>query len=1012
MAINDNTNYELSGSQVKDLANRINYKVNRKFLYNTTTTTTVYKKVTIAGFTSSGIAPYGVGAFIFTRKQFYVLTGVSGSGANESFYEIGTNENNEEPQDGIGFSAHIKLVYQDGNPPTNILYIALPRYGYCDIHSSGTIAIEDSDSTEWEGITADIACKPILANLTKNSGASLGSITAGANTQSYAEVTRLAEATDLNSLTTTGIYIINHTGNTNTPENTTALGTIICDFTVGTPYQIFIPDGDGTNIWKRKYTKSTSTFGNWTKIVNNGTLTIQKNGTNVQTFSANQSSNVTANIEVPTKVSDIENDLNFIEDDTTQVCDEDSDIELEETTKAPLEIKKFEGNSEQATYSGKNLFAYIGNVKSSQSGVTGTLSADGIITYSGILSADNQHLTNDIDITSILEDGQVYTMSQTESFGDACSLEIRGRKTGTTTYSYWSTRTASGASSFTVNKTTYDEYKIWIIGKTSGTTGWGSTSRTLSAKYMLEKGSPATSWEPYVGGKASPSPDYPQSISVVTGRNVVEVEGKNRFNNIPRPLSGSSLNVTTDSQVTRVVGDITSWWNLEWTGDKLNLVPGETYTARCFILDNPKNYAGTTNIWFDIQGQQVAQAVSLTAASGYQNTFTYAVEQPLRALRIAFAGNNAGVDITFCIQIEKGSTATAFEPYQSQTYEINLGKNLFDETSIVRGYEMDGTTGEMVENADWWVSDLIRVKPNSYYVSSGWDNNNVNKYWFKSDGTYIERTTNNPTLAPDSAYYMRVNGRLTQLGKTITVEAGQVATEYSEYFTPIELSRIGDYGDYIYRNGRDFYIHREIGKYIFDGSETWTVNGNNLRTTNPITDLKSAEISDMGLSDKFIYWSNTTGSIGTGLPEGCFGFPQNKENIDFRYSGVSTAADFKTWVENNTITVYYVKETPEEELITNEELISQLRDLWNATGYDDRTTITVLSYGNNSRAILSVCQYPNHIPVASQYKVGSVTVGDGLLVDDGGRISLDMSYIGTSITKISNSEIDTIMGVQ
>ena len=36
--------------------------------------------------------------------------------------------------------------------------------------------------------------------------------------------------------------------------------------------------------------------------VHNGTLTIQKNGEKVQTFSANQSSSVTANITVPTKV--------------------------------------------------------------------------------------------------------------------------------------------------------------------------------------------------------------------------------------------------------------------------------------------------------------------------------------------------------------------------------------------------------------------------------------------------------------------------------------------------------------------------------------------------------------------------------------------------------------------------------------------------------------------------------------------------------------------------------------
>ena len=48
--------------------------------------------------------------------------------------------------------------------------------------------------------------------------------------------------------------------------------------------------------------------------VNNATLTIQKNGTTVKTFTANASSNVTANITVPTKVSELTNDSNFVAD--------------------------------------------------------------------------------------------------------------------------------------------------------------------------------------------------------------------------------------------------------------------------------------------------------------------------------------------------------------------------------------------------------------------------------------------------------------------------------------------------------------------------------------------------------------------------------------------------------------------------------------------------------------------------------------------------------------------------
>ncbi len=50
--------------------------------------------------------------------------------------------------------------------------------------------------------------------------------------------------------------------------------------------------------------------------VGNGTITIQKNSTDVDSFTANQSSNKTINITVPTKTSDITNDSGFL---TSQV---------------------------------------------------------------------------------------------------------------------------------------------------------------------------------------------------------------------------------------------------------------------------------------------------------------------------------------------------------------------------------------------------------------------------------------------------------------------------------------------------------------------------------------------------------------------------------------------------------------------------------------------------------------------------------------------------------------------
>ena len=46
--------------------------------------------------------------------------------------------------------------------------------------------------------------------------------------------------------------------------------------------------------------------------VNDGTLTIQQNGTTVDTFTANSSSDKTVNISVPTKTSDLNNDSGYI----------------------------------------------------------------------------------------------------------------------------------------------------------------------------------------------------------------------------------------------------------------------------------------------------------------------------------------------------------------------------------------------------------------------------------------------------------------------------------------------------------------------------------------------------------------------------------------------------------------------------------------------------------------------------------------------------------------------------
>lgn len=86
-------------------------------------------------------------------------------------------------------------------------------------------------------------------------------------------------------------------------------GTFVVGSLLGTNYAsgLAIGGGSGNLLWKGTKVATTSDI----PTVNNGTLTIQKNGTNVATFGANQSTNATANITVPTKVSELTNDSGY-----------------------------------------------------------------------------------------------------------------------------------------------------------------------------------------------------------------------------------------------------------------------------------------------------------------------------------------------------------------------------------------------------------------------------------------------------------------------------------------------------------------------------------------------------------------------------------------------------------------------------------------------------------------------------------------------------------------------------
>lgn len=156
--------------------------------------------------------------------------------------------------------------------------------------------------------------------------------------------------------------------------------------------------------------------------VNNGTLTIQKNGTNVATFGANQSTNVTANITVPTKVSEITNDSGYTTNKGTVTSvsvkmngaskgtvTSSGTIDLGTVITAHQDIS---GKLDKTTYEvnktidfGSSGVLYVGKFKVYDTNVTCEVTSTTNVTYSGKLVIATQN----------------YAIAQMTVYGDAAN---------------------------------------------------------------------------------------------------------------------------------------------------------------------------------------------------------------------------------------------------------------------------------------------------------------------------------------------------------------------------------------------------------------------------------------------------------------------------------------------------------------------------------------------------------------------------------------------------------------
>lgn len=151
---------------------------------------------------------------------------------------------------------------------------------------------------------------------------------------------------------------------------------------------------------------------------------------------------------------------------------------------------------------------------------------------------------------------------------------------------------------------------------------------------------------------------------------------------------------------------------------------------------------------------------------------------------------------------------------------IEQGKNLFDKSSVTKGYYIDPGTGNMVENSAFWVSDYIGVLPNTQYTIryinqfSEFVNKGSNGY--DGGSGYSDNLNAEPLTftTKETTNYIRFCGHNSQL-ETNQLEKGDRFTEYEDFSMKIKENLIPKTKS---QNAQKVKTPKEIIARIFDKS--------------------------------------------------------------------------------------------------------------------------------------------------------------------------------------------------
>lgn len=481
--------------------------------------------------------------------------------------------------------------------------------------------------------------------------------------------------------------------------------------------------------------------------------------------------------------------------------------------------------------------------------------------------------------------------------------------------------------------------------------------------------------------------------------------GKNLYDELQLALNGNWTRLS-DGSIERTV---TTTGNMPTYSDSNVTNPIGTYTisfdlrivtAGVTVTMNNSAYIWgvTSNKLNDGEGNPTTPTTRTLSSNWQRYSFTVTTTDALtwgsgRALHLYTYVVSAEATIQLRhLQIEQGSTPTAYEPYvgsspsqitpspnpdypqpvnvvtgtqtvtisdgggNTQTFPVDLtSKNLFDVTTITTGY-LIASDGSLAASSVSFYSDYIAVEPDTAYTISY----NSNEYtWgmrfceYDSDKNFIKRTMTNVSpitnTTSSTTAYVRLSGLTADTD--IKLEKGTSVDFYS-------LCKIGAYYDYIYRTETNWYIHKECGKYIANGSTVWAKSayGTNTYSFQPSPICKEGSNQPdtiLSASNCFIPVSYNNRTLATQN----ISYLAQTNTYFVRNTSFATVTDIINFCSNNNPIFYYVLATPTDTLITDPILISQLDAISNAVLPKPNANIEVTAAGTNLPGALEISYY-------------------------------------------------------